>query len=107
MNSRIILVAVLVLGMVMLVSMWPVLTRRFLGRSEDRTAGRNASKELRSENPKVILEAVEAQIAEQQAIVDQHTTAGPDGPLEQARLELRELKKYRERLIHEARERGF
>ena len=114
MNSRIILVAVLMLGLLVLVSMWPVLVRRFFRGVENRNDGKRARKELESGSPGEIMEEVDARIAEQQGLVDKYTqagsatfAAGADEPLHEAHRELRELKKYRERLIHEARERGF
>ena len=114
MNGRIILMAVLALGLLQLVTAWPMVVRRFLRRSEDRNAGKSAQNALEFGSPAGVLEEVDTRIAEQQEIVDKFTTAdaaaytaGPGGPLDEARRELRELKKYRERLIHEARERGL
>ena len=106
MNSRIILMAVLGLGLVVLVSMWPMLVRMFFRGVEDRSAGNRARRELESGSPEGILKEVDKRIAEQQELVDRYTE-GPADLLQAARRELRELKSYRERLIHEARERGL
>jgi len=106
MNSRIVLMAVLGLGLLLLVSMWPMLVRKFFRGVEDRSAGQRARKDLESGSPAQVLEEVDRRIAEQQAEVDKYIE-GPGDLLQAARRQLRELKEYRERLIHEARERGM